>query len=181
MHFFNKFLLLLVVKVHVPLGQPGLARPVLDHDEPDHPGSQSTTENKILFKKGKFGKTVGFEVIVFRDTNITKPSNIVAPVLSPALIIQRGQSTSFSSKFLSQILKILKFLKLSLCRYSRPLQAPQGWTFSQAGRGEWWKQFRKSRFADINCRDQCIFFFSKAIHIFPRFNCKNTQPDVEGL
>ena len=55
MDFFNEFLLLLVVKVHVPLGQPGLARPVLDHDEPDHPGSQSTTENKIFFfKKANF-------------------------------------------------------------------------------------------------------------------------------
>jgi len=43
MDFFDKFLLLLVVKVHVPLGQPGLARPVLDHDEPDHRASQPTT------------------------------------------------------------------------------------------------------------------------------------------
>jgi len=36
MNFFYQLLLLFIVKVHVPLGQPGLARPVLDHHEPDH-------------------------------------------------------------------------------------------------------------------------------------------------
>jgi len=34
-HFFNQFLLLVVVKVHVPLGQPRLAGTVLNQDEPN--------------------------------------------------------------------------------------------------------------------------------------------------
>jgi len=36
MHLLYQLLLLLVVKVHVPLGQPRLPRPVLDHYKPDH-------------------------------------------------------------------------------------------------------------------------------------------------
>lgn len=36
MHFLYQFLLLVIVKVHVPLGQPRLARSVLDQDKPDH-------------------------------------------------------------------------------------------------------------------------------------------------
>ena len=35
-NLFDEFLLLLVVKVHVPFCQPGLPCPVLDHDKPDH-------------------------------------------------------------------------------------------------------------------------------------------------
>lgn len=35
MHLLNQLLLLVVIKVHVPFGQPRLARPVLDEDEPD--------------------------------------------------------------------------------------------------------------------------------------------------
>ena len=34
-HLFNQLLLLIVFKMHVPLGQTGLARTVLDQDEPD--------------------------------------------------------------------------------------------------------------------------------------------------
>jgi len=43
MDFFDELLLFFVIKVHVPLCKPGLACPVLDHDKPDHPGSESTT------------------------------------------------------------------------------------------------------------------------------------------
>jgi len=35
--FLNQLLLLFIVKVHIPLCQPGLARPVLNHHKPDHP------------------------------------------------------------------------------------------------------------------------------------------------
>jgi hypothetical protein len=33
MHFFNKFLFLIIIKVHIPFGQPSLAGTVLDEDE----------------------------------------------------------------------------------------------------------------------------------------------------
>lgn len=36
-NLFNQLLFLVVLEVHVPLGQPGLASPVLDQDEPDLP------------------------------------------------------------------------------------------------------------------------------------------------
>lgn len=34
-NFFNQLLFLIVFKVHVPFGQPGFARPILDKDEPN--------------------------------------------------------------------------------------------------------------------------------------------------
>lgn len=35
MNLFNQLLLLIIIKLHVPLGQPGLPCPVLDEDKAD--------------------------------------------------------------------------------------------------------------------------------------------------
>jgi len=40
-HLLDQLLLLVVVKVHVPLGQPCLTRPVLDQDEPNLPPKEN--------------------------------------------------------------------------------------------------------------------------------------------
>ena len=47
-HFFNQFLLLLILKLHVPLGQPRLACPVLNQDEPDLTKKEVNTSVQTL-------------------------------------------------------------------------------------------------------------------------------------
>ncbi len=46
MDLLNELLLLLVVEVHVPLGQPRLPRPVLYHHKPDHPAPHPSAKKK---------------------------------------------------------------------------------------------------------------------------------------
>ena len=40
-HLLNQLLLLLIFKLHVPLGKPRLARPILNQDEPDLPKKET--------------------------------------------------------------------------------------------------------------------------------------------
>lgn len=51
MDFFNQLLLLIILKVHIPLGQPSLACAVLDQDEPNLAG-EDTQETDRKQRRG---------------------------------------------------------------------------------------------------------------------------------
>ena len=90
MHLLDEFLFLLGLKVVVPLGQAGLARPVLDQDELDGHLRDQKSVNKMFEHKTHTGEEEGTrhtpkrESLLLRDLLCAVKATTKGPTKQPS-------------------------------------------------------------------------------------------------
>lgn len=87
MHFLNQLLLLIIIELHVPLGQARLACPVLDEDEADlRQAGEELREAGTWLRDGPQGLPAG--LLQVPETPLS-PSDCPSPGFSPSDIISK--------------------------------------------------------------------------------------------